>query len=582
MNSEQKICQNCKNQFTIEPEDFGFYEKIKVPPPTFCPDCRLQRRLMWRNERSLYRRKCNAPGHTEDIISIYKSPDFTVYDHEYWFSDQWDSLSFGRTYDFDATFFSQFGGLLRKVPLNALFDNKSVNSSYCNLTVEHKNCYLVSAGWNNEDSLYSNRISFCKDTVDSYIAHKTEYGYENVYCKDSYQLFFSRDSEACNNSYFLYDCRNCSNCICCTNLRNKQYHIFNEPFTKEKYFEKLAELNLENRKTLEMLAEKFEEMRVRAIHRYAHLINTERVIGDNVEKSKNCYYCFDLAGDAENCKYCHWGTYGLKDSYDSGPGIGGNSELIYEGVSAGVTNSNCRFGVVVWYSNDVQYSVNCHDSRNLFGCVSLRGKQYCILNKQYTKEEYEALVPKIIAHMNDMPYTDMKGREYKYGEFFPPVIGPFAYNETVARDYLPTSKEEVLSQGWVWRAPEEKQYAPTLIAEKLPDAIEGVGDNIANEVIACAHEGKCGQECSTAFKIVPQELQFYRRMKLPLPKLCPNCRHYERLKKRNPMKLWHRTCMCNKANHSHEGNCKNEFETSYSPERPETVYCEECYQKEGG
>jgi hypothetical protein len=32
---ETKICQNCKKNFIIEPDDFGFYEKIKVPPPTF-------------------------------------------------------------------------------------------------------------------------------------------------------------------------------------------------------------------------------------------------------------------------------------------------------------------------------------------------------------------------------------------------------------------------------------------------------------------------------------------------------------------------------------------------------------------
>jgi hypothetical protein len=27
---ENKICQNCKGDFTIEPDDFGFYEKMNV------------------------------------------------------------------------------------------------------------------------------------------------------------------------------------------------------------------------------------------------------------------------------------------------------------------------------------------------------------------------------------------------------------------------------------------------------------------------------------------------------------------------------------------------------------------------
>jgi len=81
-------------------------------------------------------------------------------------------------------------------------------------------------------------------------------------------------------------------------------------------------------------------------------------------------------------------------------------------------------------------------------------------------------------------------------------------------------------------------------------------------------------------------------MNLPLPRLCPNCRHYQRLKQRNPLKLWHRRCQCagkksengvykNTTGHFHgEGRCPNEFETSYSPDRKEVVYCEHCYQAE--
>ena len=52
------------------------------------------------------------------------------------------------------------------------------------------------------------------------------------------------------------------------------------------------------------------------------------------------------------------------------------------------------------------------------------------------------------------------------------------------------------------------------------------------------------------------------------------------LEMRNPMKLWHRTCMCDKNHLNHTGKCTNEFETSYSPDRPEIIYCEQCYQQE--
>ncbi len=86
MTMESRNCQNCKLDFIIEPEDFVFYEKIKVPPPTFCPDCRLARKLVWRNERSLYKRNCDLCK--KNIISMYKPTVlFPVYCHECWWSD---------------------------------------------------------------------------------------------------------------------------------------------------------------------------------------------------------------------------------------------------------------------------------------------------------------------------------------------------------------------------------------------------------------------------------------------------------------------------------------------------------------
>ena len=70
-NSETRVCKNCKKEFVIEPDDFDFYKKIDVPPPTWCPECRMIRRMVWRNGRNLYKHKCDAPGHSKFIISIY-------------------------------------------------------------------------------------------------------------------------------------------------------------------------------------------------------------------------------------------------------------------------------------------------------------------------------------------------------------------------------------------------------------------------------------------------------------------------------------------------------------------------------
>jgi hypothetical protein len=181
--------------------------------------------------------------------------------------------------------------------------------------------------------------------------------------------------------------------------------------------------------------------------------------------------------------------------------------------------------------------------------------------------------------MNDMPYIDKKGRVYKYGEFFPPELSPFCYNETIAQEYFPLTKEQALEQGYRWKEKEERNYTIDIKNEEIPDNIKDIDESIVNKVIECNHKN-CNHQCTEAFKIIEPEYQFYKRMNLPLPRLCPNCRHYNRLSQRNPLKLWHRSCMCEKESHGHKGKCPEEFETSYAPERKEIVYCEGCYNRE--
>ena len=589
MLKETKQCQNCKNEFTIEPEDFDFYEKMKVLPPTFCPECRIIRRMSWRNERTLYHRKCDATG--KDIITMFAPEQpLVVYERYYWWSDKWDQLKSGRDYDFSKTFFKQFKELFELAPLPNLANNNVRNSEYGNHNADMKDCYLTYASFTNENTHYSNGALRCKDSMDLYIMEDGEQCYEDVISANLSKVFFAYDSDNSLGSYFLRSCANANNCFGCVNLRNKSYHIWNMPYSKEDYKKEIEKLNLGSYKSLTALREKFSEFSKKFPRRFASIIRSTNSTGDNIMSSKNVHECFDVFGETEDSKFDMHGWQG-KDIYD-GYGFGGNANLMYELIDTGVQASHCCFAVFTHVCHDTQYTYCCHNSSNLFGCVGLRNKKYCILNKQYTKEEYEALVPKIIEHMNETPYIDVKGRVYKYGEFFPPEISPFAYNETIAQEYFPLTRDEILKRGYTWRDPETKDYKPDVSYLDLLDDIKDISDSILNEVISCAHEGKCVHQCTTAFKIIKDELQFYRKMNLPLPRLCPNCRHYERLAQRNPLKLYHRKCQCagqksengvyqNTTKHSHgDGHCPNEFETPYAPGREEIIYCEQCYQEE--
>ncbi len=577
--NEKRICQNCKKNFIIESEDFDFYEKIKIPPPTFCPECRNQRRMSWRNERSLHKVNCKAPNHSEQIISMYKdTASYNIVDNEYWWSDKWDPRDYGIDYDFSKPFFEQFSALLKRVPLSALSTVNSVNSEYTNFVDENKNCYLIfGSGWN-ENVRYGNKLLSCKDSQDLFMCEKCELCYECVDCVDSYHLFWSFKSKNCVDSYFLYNCKNCSNCFGCANLVNQSYCIWNKKYTKEEYFKQLKSLKINNYENFQSLYDKFiKEIYFTTIHRFANIILSVNCTGDNITEARNCQNCFEAFKNVENAKY-EYGTLDVKDSYD-GNGIFDN-ELSYECVDCNRDGNN-SFSITTYDSNNVKYAFNCHNLTNCFGCIGLRKKSYCILNKQYSKEEYEKLLPKIIEHMNIMPYIDQKGRIYKYGEFFPTEISPFSYNETLAYEYFPLKETEVLNRKYKWLGKEKRNYTIKIKAKDLPDQIEDFDASIVGKVIGCAHAGLCNEQCTEAFKILSEELQFYKRNNLILPRLCPNCRHFQRLKKRNPLKLWHRICVCGKKNHFHgTKKCDIEFETSYAPDRLEIVYCEKCYQQE--
>jgi len=578
MESKNKTCQNCKKEFIIESDDFGFYEKMDVPVPTFCPECRNQRRMSWRNERSLHKINCKAPDHSEQIISMYKdTTNYNIVDNEYWWSDNWDSLKYGKPYDFSKPFFEQFSALLKRVPLASLSTVNSVNSEYTNFVDENKNCYLIfGSGWN-ENVRYGNKLLSCKDSQDLFMCEKCELCYECTDCINSYNLYWSFKSKDCTDSYFLYNCKNCTNCFGCANLVSQSYCIWNKKYTREEYFKQLEILKISNYKNFQSILNKFsKEIYLPAIHRYANIILSVNCTGDNITESRNCQNCFEAFKNVENAKY-EYGTLDVKDSYD-GNGIFDN-ELSYELVDCN-RDANNFFSITTYDSNDIRYMFNCHNTEHCFGCVGLRKKSYCILNKQYNKDEYEKILPKILKQMNDVPYVDKKGRTYKYGEFFPSEISPFAYNETLAYEYFPLTETEILNKKYNWLSKEERNYVIEIKAKDLPNQIENVDESIIGKVIECEHVGTCSEQCTEAFKIISEELQFYKRMNLPIPHLCPNCRHYQRLKQRNPLKLWHRTCMCDKKHVNHEGQCETEFETSYAPDRPEIVYCEKCYQQE--
>ncbi len=569
MDQEKKICQNCKQEFVIESEDFEFYEKMKVPAPTWCPECRLIRRLVHRAERSFFKDKCQKCN--RDIVSLYApGHSFPVYCSNCWWKDSWDGTDYGQDYDFSKPFFQQLRELQNVVPTQATNLRNSTNCEYCHGTIRCKDCTHVFGGLQAINSFYCQAPMFSRNCVDSDILLNADHVYETVSSNDVYNTKFAYFSNECIDCSFIFNCIGCSNCFGCINLRNKKYCIYNVQYSKEEYEKNIKEWDLGSYKTIQEVAKNFWELYYKTPRRFASIINSSNVTGDDIKNTRNCKNCFITKDGIENCKNLFCGGLLLKDSHDV-IFSGDTSQLLYE-VGGSTQSQRVLFSRGSNNLLDCEYCENVYGGAHLFGCVKLKQKKYCILNKQYTKEEYEELIPKIKKHMMDMPYIDKMGRVYKYGEFYPPEHSMWAYNETWANKFFPLTKEEALGKGYFWRDLIEKDYKITIGKGGLLDYIDDVPDSIINEVIACEHEGKCNEQCTTAFKILPDELEFYRKMRIPLPRLCPNCRHYQRVAKLSPLKLWHRKCM--------KLGCTDEFETAISDQRREIIYCEKCYQQE--
>lgn len=587
----QKQCAQCGSSFEITQSDLTFYDavspiigekKFAIPPPTHCPDCRQQRRLAFRNERQLYHRTCDLTG--KSIITNFgPHTGMKVYDQHEWWTNKWDSLEYGRDVNFSRPFFEQFAELQREVPQLSLSVWNSENADYCNYIGHVKNSYLIFGSVYSEDCYYGSPY-YSRDCLDTLVIRECEQCYECIDCRKLTQCFYCQDCWHSDNLLFCFDCQGCSDCIGCAGLRKKKFCVFNEELGEEEYRRREAELNLCVPKVHELLRAKLKELSLTIPHRYMRSAQVEGVSGNYVYESKNMHDSF-YADRCEDCRYCAQ-VVDLKDCYDNN--YTEENELCCDYLGAYQVQRVC-FSKFCNKASDSLYCDACHqNSHHLFGCIGLKRKSYCILNKQYTKEEYEVLVPKIIDYMRKTPYQSPygsgtgqvsgsapnqllrngSGQAMKsgssaactsWGEFFPVTLSPFAYNETVAQEYFPLQKEDAEKKGWPWHSEKrEEQYLGPAV--EIPENIEDVPDDICEKILLC-------EVTFRPYKIIPQELRFYRKMKLPIPRKCPDQRHFERLAMRNPRKLWSRTC----------GKCEKTIRTSYSPERSEIVYCESCY-----
>ncbi len=565
---EKNICRLSGQEFFVTDKDIAYLaqksplfeqKKYTIPTPTLSPEERQRRRLAWRNERQLYHRTCDKIG--VPIITIY-SPDkpYTVYDQKVWWGDTWSPNEYGISFDFEKNFFEQLQTLHHHVPQINLIASQNENCDFTNLTANCRNCYLIYESSNNEFCEYGCWFQKSDHCIDCALIHDCKYCYEVSDSYSCHSLFWSQNCDNCRESQYLSNCLSCSHCFGCVNLVNKSYYIFNTEVTPAQYdafLKKFSSCSISEQKKY---LQKYAELDMTSPKRWSHILQGENCTGDYIRNCKNCFECFH-AYDAEDCKYAEHAWRNSRHNRDIST-AGRNSEWHYESINVGIDAYNNSFCVQNWTCSNHFYCISCFNSHDNFGCISLKKHDHCILNTPYSTQEYEALCGKIIDHMISTG---------EWWEFFPHHLSPFWYNETVAQEYFPMTESEVKAKGWNWHIEEEKKfewqpYIPFPISQ-YDERVVGF-DTATRNINECLTWTVQCEVTGKPFKIIKQELVFYIENSIPIPMKHPDQRHKERMGLRNPKTLYERTC----------AECGKNIMTTYSPERPEKVVCDECYR----
>ncbi len=551
-------CKNCRSSFEITDEDLVFYQhvspifegrKFLVPQPSFCPTCRLRSRLVFRNQTALFQRPAYPDG--QAILSMHpQSAPFPVMRNEDWNSDHWDPLAYGQDFDFNRPFFEQFKELNDRVPKYARIALRNENCEYANNLSDNKNCYMAFSMSNAEDCMYCEDSWGSKDCLECTITLQSEKCYDCTDCLRCYNLQSSQFCENCSDSFFLAFCRSCKNCFGCTNLRGREYCLFNEQKTKAEYELFIQNFKGSSWRERQRYLERFEELMRTSPRPHATLHQVEDCSGSFLTESRHVTESFFIQ-NGENLKYCFNLYEGANDCMDYSYS-GRKAQLVYESSTCVINvygilfSVQCRDG-----SSNLLYCYSCDATRDSFGCSGLRRKQYCILNKQYTKEEYERMMVRIIEHMQNTG---------EWGQFFPIILTPMPYNRSVAQRYFPLTKEEALAQGFTWFEEEQKEFLGATPAAALLDGLPSSNESLLVESAAS------GQP----FRIIPQELTKYRTFDAPLPRLTYQERMDERAKILGGIQLYQRTCM----------KTGKPILTTYSPDAPYIIYDRDEYSEE--
>lgn len=503
----QLICRVTNAPFEVSEEERAFLARLSelnaylgapLPLPTIHPWERLRRHLSWGNLFWLSRVPSAASG--QPVLSRFSQGlGARVCSVDEFWSGAVDNTLCGRSYDFSRPFFEQFGELIREAVIPGLNNTNAEGSDFVNAVKNVRNCYLCFNCAEDRDCLYCCDVFGSTDLIECVSAQDCELCCGSINLTRCYHCLGCQDCQNSHDCLFCVDLIGCANCTGCTGLRNQNYMIFNEQVSADEYRNFMTQHDLMDTAVWKELKSKAESYIRSTGHRAEHLINVENCSGDYLLNSKNCRCCY-YGHALEDCGYLAH----CNSSKNCWFGTSFFSELTY--CSTGAYNYNQLFSYVNQEGENCLYTANSFNHcAYCFGCVGLLKKSYCILNREYSKEEYFSLVRRIAAQMQQTG---------EWGEFFPPGTSIISYPDTLAAAYCePITDSEATARGYVVEHSAARNTVVAPDTPAAPDNIRGINDT---ELVKTAF--KC-EATGRPYNVQRQELKLYRQLEVPLPKV---------------------------------------------------------------
>jgi len=185
---------------------------------------------------------------------------------------------------------------------------------------------------------------------------------------------------------------------------------------------------------------------------------------------------------------------------------------MYGVMICGINTSDiyCSYAVVDNCSN-VFYSYALETCSYCIWCIGLKNKSYCILNKQYTKDQWEVLANEIFSSMES---------DNTLWDFFSPELNPFYFNDTFAGLLWNYDKQEIEKHWYLWREDSIKvdvNESWDIIPTNDLDDFESLENNtwsMDKEILKKVIQ----DDAWNYYRIVKPEYDFLMKHWLPLPR----------------------------------------------------------------